>query len=326
VIARLEQTEFQQRVAEAEAKVARAAARVAELNAGARPEEIRQAEETLRQAVSRRGNARLNRDRIRELFASGAVSQRELDEAELAVTLTEAQQEAAEQSLALLRQGAHPEVRAAVEAELKEAQALLAQQRTQLAYSTLLAPFTGHITRRLVDPGATVGPTTPIATLMTLGTVKILLAVPERDTPLLTVRSPATIRVDAFPGRTFPGRVARINSALDPLSRTLAAELYVANPEGLLLPGMFARAEATLLEREGILIPSEAVLEEGGAAAVFVVEAGTARRRLVEIGYLQGALIEIRQGLTGGESVVVAGQQGLRDGAAVRLLEGGANP
>jgi RND family efflux transporter MFP subunit len=110
------------------------------------------------------------------------------------------------------------------------------------------------------------------------------------------------------------------------LSRTLAAELYVANPEGLLLPGMFARAEATLLEREGILIPSEAVLEEGGAAAVFVVEAGTARRRLVEIGYLQGTLIEIRQGLAAGESVVVAGQQGLRDGATVRLLEGGTNP
>ncbi len=326
VIARLEQTEFQQRVAEAEAKVARAAARVAELNAGARPEEIRQAEETLRQAVSRRGNARLNRDRIRELFAGGAVSQRELDEAELAVTLTEAQQEAAEQSLALLRQGAHPEVRAAAEAELKEAQALLAQQRTQLAYSTLLAPFTGHITRRLVDPGATVGPTTPIATLMTLGTVKVLLAVPERDTPLLTVRSPAIIRVDAFPGRKFPGRVARINSALDPSSRTLAAELHVANPEGLLLPGMFARAEATLLEREGILIPNEAVLEEGGAEAVFVVEAGTAHRRPVETGYLQGALIEIRRGLTGGEAVVVAGQQGLRDGATVRLLQGRANP
>lgn len=326
VIARLEQTEVQQRVAEAEAKVARATARVAELNAGARPEEIRQAEETLRQAVSRRGNARLNRDRFRELFTSGAVSQRELDEAELAVTLTEAQQEGAEQALTLLRQGARPEVRAAIEAELKEAQALLAQQRTQLAYSTILAPFAGHITRRLVDPGATVGSTTPIATLMTLGTVKVLLAVPERDAPLLTLRSPAIIRVDAFPGRTFPGRVARINSALDPLSRTLPAEIQVPNPEGLLRPGMFARTEATLLTREGILIPTEAVVEEGGAAAVFVVEAGTARRRPVETGYLQGALIEVRQGLAGGETVVVAGQQGLRDGAAVQILQGGAKP
>lgn len=326
MIARLEQTEFQQRVAEAEAKVARVAARVAELEAGARPEEVRQAEETLRQAVSRRGNARLNRDRIRELFASGAVSQRDLDEAELAVTLTEAQQEAAEQALTLVRQGARTEVRAAAAAELKEAQALLAQQRTQLAYSTILAPFAGHITRRLVDPGATVGPTTPIATLVTLGTVKVLLAVPERDAPLLTLRAPAVIRVDAFPGRTFPGRVARINSVLDPLSRTLAAEIHMANPEGLLRPGMFARTEATLLTREGILIPTEAVVEEGGAAAVFVVEAGTARRRPVETGYLQGALIEVRQGLTGGETVVVAGQQGLRDGAAVRILQGGANP
>lgn len=326
VIARLEQTEVQQRVAEAEAKVARATARVAELNAGARPEEIRQAEETLRQALSRRGNARLNRDRFRELFTSGAVSRRELDEAELAVTLTEAQQEGAEQALTLLRQGARPEVRAAIEAELKEAQALLAQQRTQLAYSTILAPFAGHITRRLVDPGATVGSTTPIATLMTLGTVKVLLAVPERDAPLLTLRSPAIIRVDAFPGRTFPGRVARINSALDPLSRTLPAEIQVPNPEGLLRPGMFARTEATLLEREGILIPTEAVVEEGGAAAVFVVEAGTARRRPVETGYLQGALIEVRQGLAGGETVVVAGQQGLRDGAAVQILQGGAKP
>lgn len=326
VIIRLEQTEFLQRVAEAEAKVARAAARVAELTAGSRPEEIRQAEETLRQAVSRRANARLNRDRIRDLFATGAVSQRELDEAELAVTLTEAQQAAAEQALALLRQGPRPEVRAAAEAELKEAEALAAQQRTYLDYSTIRAPFAGHITRRLVDPGATVGPSTPVATLVSLGTVKVLLAVPERDAPLLTTHSPARVQVDAFPGRTFPGRVARINSALDPLSRTLAAEIHADNPEALLLPGMFARAEVTLLTRDGVLIPSEAVLEEGGAAAVFVVEGGTARRRPVQTGYLQGTLIEVRQGLAAGEKVVVAGQQGLRDGAAVRLLEGATNP
>jgi multidrug efflux pump subunit AcrA (membrane-fusion protein) len=327
VLVRLEQTEFLQRVAETEAKVARAAARVAELQAGSRPEEIRQAEETLRQAASRRGNARLNRDRIRDLFATGAVSQRDLDEAELAVSLTEAQQAAAEQALALLRQGPRAEVRAAAEAELKEAEAVLAQQRTLLDYSAIRAPFAGHITRRLVDPGATVGPSAPVATLVSLQTVKVLLAVPERDSPLLTPRSSSVIRVDAFPGRTFPGRVARINSALDPLSRTLAAEIHADNPEGLLLPGMFARAEVTLLTREGILVPSEAVLEEGGAAAVFVVgEGGTAKRRPVETGYLQGTLIEIRQGLSGGEAVVVAGQQGLRDGAAVRLLEGSANP
>lgn len=327
VIVRLEQTEFLQRVAEAEAKVARAAARAAELQAGSRPEEIRQAEETLRQAVSRRANARLNLDRIRDLFTTGAVSRRDLDEAELALTLTEAQQAAAEQALALFRQGPRSEVRAAAEAELREAEALLAQQRTYLDYSTIRAPFAGHITRRLVDAGATVGPTAPVATLISLGTVKVLLAVPERDTPLLTPQSTAQIRVDAFPGRTFPGRVARINSALDPQSRTLAAEIHADNPEALLLPGMFARAEVTLLTRDGILIPSEAVLEEGGAAAVFVVEeGGTARRRPVQTGYLQGALIEIRQGLAAGESVVVAGQQGLRDGAAVRRLEGGANP
>lgn len=327
VLVRLEQTEFLQRVAEAEAKVARAAARAAELQAGSRPEEIRQAEETLRQAVSRQANARLNRDRIRDLFATGAVSQRDLDEAELAVTLTEAQQAAAEQALALLRQGPRSEVRAAAEAELREAEALLAQQRTYLDYSTIRAPFAGHITRRLVDPGATVGPSAPVATLVSLGTVKVLLAVPERDAPLLTPQSAAQVRVDAFPGRTFPGRVARINSALDPQSRTLAAEVHADNPEALLLPGMFARAEVTLLTRDGILIPSEAVLEEGGAAAVFVVvEGGTARRRPVETGYPQGTLIEIRQGLAAGESVVVAGQQGLRDGAAVRRLEGGATP
>lgn len=326
VIVRLDQTESLQRVAEAEAKVAQAAARVAELQAGSRPEEIRQAEETLRQAVSRRGNARLNRDRIRDLFATGAVSQRDLDEAELAVTLTEAQQAAAEQGLALLRQGARLEVRTVAEAELKEAEALHAQQRTLLDYSTIRAPFAGHITRRLVDPGATVGPNTPVATLISLSTVKVVLAVPERDTPLLAPHSPAQIRVDAFPGRTFPGRVARINSALDPLSRTLAAEIHADNPEGLLLPGMFARAEVTLLARDGILIPSEAMLEEAGAAAVFVVEGGTARRRPVESGYLQGTLIEIRQGLAPGERVVVAGQQGLRDGAAVRLLEGATSP
>jgi len=326
VLVRLERTEFLQRVAEAEAKVARAAARVAELQAGSRPEEIRQAEETLRQALSRRANASLNRDRIRELFATGAVSQRDLDEAELAVALTEAQQAAAEQVLALLRQGPRPEVHAAAEAELKEVQALAAQQRTFLDYSTIRAPFAGHITRRLVDPGATVSPSNPVATLVSLGTVKVLLAVPERDAPLLSPHSPALIRVDAFPARTFPGRVARINSALDPLSRTLAAEIHADNPEGVLLPGMFARAEVTLLTRDGILIPSEAVLEEGGAAAVFVVEGGTARRRPVETGYFQGALIEIRQGLRAGETIVVAGQQGLRDGAAVRLLPEGTNP
>jgi multidrug efflux pump subunit AcrA (membrane-fusion protein) len=158
VIAQIDQTDFLQKVKEIEAKVAYAKAQLSELMAGSRPEELRQAEEAVRQAQSRFDNANLHRERIEALFKRQVISKKEADLADMEYTVAEAQLAASQQNLKLVREGARQEVKDASRAKLKEMEALLAQERIRLQNTLIVAPFRGEIFRKYVDAGALVSP------------------------------------------------------------------------------------------------------------------------------------------------------------------------
>jgi membrane fusion protein (multidrug efflux system) len=134
----------------------------------------------------------------------------------------------------------------------------------------------------------------------------------------------AKIRVESYPGRVFEGKMEKINSSLDLSTRTLQAEIYIPNPDRSLKPGMFSNVEVILLEKpQTLLIPREAVIETGSEMAVFVVEGKKAVRKPVTIGYEQDRSVEVLKGLNERDQVVIRGQQSLKDGAAIRIIEGG---
>jgi len=323
VIAQIDRAEFVQKVKEVEAKVAQAKAQVAELEAGTRAEDIREAEEAVKQAQSRFNNAKLQRERVEALYKREVISKKEFDLSEMDYNVTEAQLAAAEQHLKMLKVGARPEVKAASLGKLKEMEAILAQEQIRLQNTEIVAPFAGEIVRRNVDNGALVSPSTPLVTLVHMETLKVLTNVLEKDIALVKPGMKVKILTEAYPEKPFEGTIVRINKALDLATRTLQTEINVPNPGRLLKPGMFAKIEVTLTDKPNALaIPKEAVLEEGGKQAVFVVEGSQALRKPVVTGIEQGPFIEVVEGLKDGEKVVVRGQQSLRDRSTIRVVEG----
>ncbi len=324
VIAQIDRTDFLQKVKEAEARLAHAKAQLSEIEAGTRTEELRQAEEAVRQAQSRFDNAKLHRERIEALFKRQVISKKEADIAEMEYTVTEAQLAASQQHLKMLREGARQEVREASQAKMREMEAILGQERIRLDNTLITAPFHGEIIRKHVDPGALVSPSTPIVTLVHTETLKIVANVLERDIPLMKIGMKAKIRAEAYPDKVFEGEVARLNTALELATRTLQAEIYIPNRGRLLKPGMFAKLEVVLSEKpQTLIIPRHAVVEERGTKSVFIVKGGQAFRKSLVTGYEQDQLIEVLEGVSEGDQVVVRGQEMLKDRSTVRVIEGG---
>ena len=324
VIARIDQTEFLQKVKEAEAKVAQAKAHLLELETGSRPEELRQAEEAVRQAQSRFDNARLQRERIEALFQKQVISKKEMDIAEMEYTVAEAQLAANQQNLELIREGARQEVREQSRGKLREMEALLAQEKIRLQNTVITAPFQGEISRRYVDVGALVSPSTPLVVLVHTETLKVVANVLEKDISLLKLGMKAKIKTESYPGKVFEGKFARISSALELATRTLQAEIYINNSNRLLKPGMFARIEVILLEKpQALVIPRNAVIEEGGLKRIFVIAGNQAFRRSIVAGYEENEFVEVLEGVSEGDQVVVRGQESLKDHSVVRVIKGG---
>lgn len=324
VVAQIDRADFLQKVKEAEAKLAHAKAQLSEIEAGTRSEELRQAEEAVRQAQSRFDNAKLQRERIDALFKREVISRKEADLAEMEYTVSEAQLAASQQHLKMLREGARQEVREASQAKMKEMEAILAQERIRLQNTSITAPFHGEIVRKYVDAGALLSPSTPLVTLVHTETLKIVANVLERDIPLMKIGMKAKIRTEAYPDKIFEGKVARLNTALELATRTLQAEIYIPNPGRLLKPGMFAKLEVVLSEKpQTLVIPRHAVVEERGTKSVFIVKGSQALRKSIVTGYEQDQLIEVLEGLSEGDQVVVRGQEMLKDRSTVRVIEGG---
>jgi multidrug efflux pump subunit AcrA (membrane-fusion protein) len=323
VIAQIERTDFLQKVKESEAKVAQAKAQLSELEAGTRTEELRQAEEAVKQAQSKFENARLHWERIEALFKRQVISKKEMDSAEMDYTVAGAQLASSQQNLKLLRGGARQEVREATQAKLKEMEAILEQEKTYLQNTKIIAPFRGEISRKYLDAGALVSSSTPLVILVHTETLKIVANVLEKDIPLLKPGMKAKIRTESYPEKVFEGRVEKINSALELSTRTLQAEVYIPNTNRFLKPGMFANVEIVLLEKpQTLVIPREAILETGSEMSVFVVEGKQAVRRPITTGYEQDRMIEVLKGLNQGDQVVIKGQQLIKDGSAIRVVEG----
>ena len=326
VIAQIDRRDYVHKVREIEAKVAQAKAQLTELETGTRTEELRQAEEVVRQARSRFENAKVQRERIEALYKREVISKKERDVTDMEYTVAEAQLASSQQQLKLLQFGARQEVKDASQAKLKEMEAILEQERNHLKDTQIVAPFRGEISKKYVDAGAFVSPSspsTPLVSLVHTETLKIVANVLEKDIPLLKPGMKAKIRVESYPEKVFEGRVEKINSALELSTRTLQAEIYVLNTNRFLKPGMFANVEVVLLEKpQTLVIPREAVIETGNELSVFVVEGTQAVRKPITMGYEQNRMVEVLKGLKEGDQVIVKGQQLIKDGSAIRVVEG----
>lgn len=246
-----------------------------------------------------------------------------MDRAQTDAELARARLRSAQEQLALVRQGPRPEDIAAQVAVVRQAQVQVEAARARLREMRITSPIGGVVTRLSVEPGAVISTQTVIATVATIRPLEVHVALPETDLVRLRRTSVVRVQVDALPGRLFEGRIARIAPALDPASRSARAVVVVANADLALRPGMFARATVVFDERQAIVVPSDAIIRRGADTVLFVLKEDTVEERLVRVGYVEGSRSEIVEGLEAGETIVTAGQQGLRDGMQVRTGTGG---
>lgn len=203
------------------------------------------------------------------------------------------------------------------------AKAQLEQVRTRIAYATVTAPINGVITEKRVEAGDVVAPQTRLFTLADVSTLVVRVGVSELDVVAVNVGDPVVLALDAFPDRSFRGRVRRIFPTGDPTTRLVPVEVALrAQDADDVRPGFLARVTFALGTRQGVLlVPASALVGGAGSESVFVVEDGRAIRRTVTPGVTSEGRVEIVAGLQAGEQVIVAGNNMLRDGAAVRVIE-----
>lgn len=202
------------------------------------------------------------------------------------------------------------------------------EQRTALlAYTKVRAPYNGVITARFTDPGeliqiATTSATTaiPLFTIMDISTVRVYANVPQDDAPLVKPDTPTIVTVKELEGRQFTGTVTRSTLALDPSTRTMLVEIDIPNPDRILQPGTFAEVTLVLRNRpDALVIPPSALIASNGTQSVFIADQDRARLVPIRTGISDGRWIEIVEGLSGSEAVVVVGKSGLAEGTPLRV-------
>jgi len=207
--------------------------------------------------------------------------------------------------------------------DLQNARAALNLAKLDLSYTRVTAPIPGVIAQRMIKPGNLVQISTPIFRIVDTDRLEATLNVPERSLDVIKPGLPVTLGVDALPGKTFTGSIARISPVVDSGSGTFRV-VCAFGSGGILQPGMFGRIAIVFDQRTNALaIPRTALLEDDAQPAVFTVRAGKAVRVPVKTGYTEGEWVEVREGLSAGDPVVTAGKSALRDGVAVQVINTG---
>jgi RND family efflux transporter MFP subunit len=270
---------------------------VVEIDPERRALELDAAKAHVAQAEAQLAKAKREAERVRTLFQSKVGSQQQLDGANTALEVAQADAAAAR----------------AQEGVAKRA----------LSDASVTAPFAGLLARRHVNVGEFVQPGAPLFDVVSLDPIDVVFHLAEVDSSRVAVGQEVEVHVAPFPDRVFDARVAMVSPTIDPATRTLRVKATLPNPEGVLRPGLFARADLGVAERKGVtLIPSEAVLQRASGPIVFVVgPEDRVQKRDVRLGAFYRDGVEVQEGVTAGEVVVTRGHSGLVDGAVVRVAE-----
>ena len=221
-----------------------------------------------------------------------------------------------------------------LEAQLNAARAQVQQAEVSVENTRVRAPFDGTVLRKDAEVGEIVAPAaagggltrTAIVTMADLATLEVEVDVNEAYIARIRNEQPARITLDAYPDTSFAGRVRQVVPTADRQKATVQVKVAILDRDPRILPEMGAKV---LFANEGsawagvparrVMVPAEALVRSGGSARVWVIEDGRAAARAVEAGPERDGRVEVRSGLSGGESVVLRPPAGLRDGARVRV-------
>ncbi|TEB11485.1 efflux RND transporter periplasmic adaptor subunit [Pelotomaculum propionicicum] len=208
-------------------------------------------------------------------------------------------------------------------ANLAQAQASLSYQQNQLANTVITAPFSGEVASKNVDIGGMVNSSTQAVTLVNLDRVKVQVTVGEQHIGKLKQGQEVKVLVPSVGQDPFTGVITNLSPAVDAKTKSFLIEVKMDNPNHVLKQGMFAEVHIiTDRSEKALTVPVDAIVQKSGENYVYTVVEGTAKENKVSVGISDGKVTEITAGLTEGDQVIVLGQQGLVNGAKV-IVQGG---
>jgi RND family efflux transporter MFP subunit len=241
--------------------------------------------------------ARRDEERTQRLAEAGAVADRDLDAARQArITAT---------------------------AQLEDARARLSQAQRQLDNTQIRAPFAGLVSERAASAGDVVQPGSEMFTIVDPSSMRLEASVPSEALTALRIGDPVEFKVNAYPDRSFTGRVERINPTADPATRQVRIYVAIPNTGGRLVAGLFAEGRVATDSREALIVPENAVDARSVRPTAMRVKNGRAERVELELGLEDeaGERIEVRAGLSAGDTVLLGAALGVTPGSQVRVRQ-----
>jgi membrane fusion protein, multidrug efflux system len=282
---------------------------MAEISAPDVDAQLNQATANLAQAKANETIAQLNFHRQQDLLAKAVSSQQEFD-----------------QSVSTFDSSS---------AAVKAAQANVQNLTVQQDFQKIVAPFPGVVTLRSVDVGDLITTGTDSTTnnakalfrLARTDILRVFIDVPQAYSPEVSSGTRAYLQLQEFPGEKFEGRITNISGAIDPATRTLLTEVQVPNADGRLFPGAYAQVHLVLPVKPAMVIPSNALLFRGSGTQIGIVDGnGIVHLRNVTIGHDFGTTLEVTQGVSPEDRLIVDPSDSLADGVKVQTTEPAAKP
>jgi RND family efflux transporter MFP subunit len=264
----------------------------------------------VRRAQAALEDAQQKYERTRQLHADGLVSRGDFDAAEANYKSAKASYEMARQSVEDLR------------AELLQKRASMNLAEKKLRDTVIRAPFAGQVKERLVSPGQYLKVQTPVMAIVNIDPLRVRLKIPEKVAGWVSVDQAVRVEVEAYPGRSFVGKISRTSPSVDTQTRTLELEALLENKDGLLKPGFFVKAKIASNQVDSVLmIPNDAVRYVFGVYKIFTVEGQALKEKEIKVGDRSGQEVEVVEGLKNKQRIAlpVEGQE-LRDGALVEPI------
>lgn len=308
VLATVSEEEQKYLLAQNEAQLRQSLERLGLRNEKDRVKDIKETPE-VRRAQADLTEAEQRFKRTRELVTQGIGSRQDLDQAQTRFYAMQAAYDVTLQQTRNLIQ------------EVERYRAVVELQRKKLRDTTIRAPFVAFVKERHVNIGQLARPNTPLFTLVKTDPVRLRIEVPEKMASWVKNSQSAEVSLEAFPERTFQGKIWRISPTVDQSKRTFIVEALIANPDGALKPGSYAKARVRTDKVDAIkLVPARAVNYVFGTNKTFVIRAdNTIESREVKLGDRFGPDVEISEGLNEGDTVATTQIARLDTGVKVKV-------
>ncbi|REK62776.1 efflux RND transporter periplasmic adaptor subunit [Anoxybacillus sediminis] len=315
VLVSLEANDYLEQIRQAEAAIASAQARLLDTQAGARSQELQRLESGVEQAKAALEVAESSYNRMKALYDSGAISQADLEKVTLELEKARTGYDQAKAQYDLAKAGPTANSVAALEAEVKRLQSGLQLAKSTYENTKIVAPISGIVARRSIDPGEMAQPGVPLLVLVQMDQVKVEASVPQEQINQVKVGSAVDVKVD---NRTLKGTVEFVSPISDTNSSSFPIKVRLDNKDGALRAGMLAEVylpnQATDSE---VKIPSSAVVTKENKQFVYKVDRDIVHQVEVTVGEIKGDWVAVTKGVAAGDQLVLNPGDDLAEGSKV---------